>query len=117
VLSGISDWSSALYITLHSQSVIWLSFYQFLSDNYFCPWLMIVGGRPSTVILLEAGYHFYRVLDLSAGASLVSLTSLLASLTELLFGPALGLGLLVLWGYLSNKLFVLAYLKLINGRK
>lgn len=113
----VTDLSSALYMTLDSQSVIWMSFFQFLVDNSFCPWLMIFRGRPSTQIVLEASYHLYSILDISSGFSLISLSAFCGCITELSFGPAVGTGLMFLWAYVSHKLYSLAFSKLFNRRK
>lgn len=115
--SGVSDLSAALYITLDSQSVMWVSFFQFLVDNSFCPWLMIFRGRPSTQIVLEVSYHFHNIFSFSGGFSAASFSSFCACVSELSFGPAVGIGILLLWSYISHKLYSLVFSKFFNGRK
>lgn len=77
---------------------------------------MIVRGRPSTTVILEINGYLYGIFGLTAGAKLAALSSVLTSLTELLFGPAVGIGLILLWGYVSKKLYALAYAKFFNCR-
>lgn len=114
--AGITDFSSALYITFDSQAMVWLSFWHFLVDNSFCPWLMIFRGRPSTQIVLEASYHFYNIFDFTSGFSAASFSAFCTCAAELSAGPAVGIGLLFFWAYVSHKLYSLAFSKLFNRR-
>jgi hypothetical protein len=115
--AGVADFWAALYITYDSQKMIWLSFFQYLVDNSFCPWLMIVRGRPSTTIILEATTHLYDLYSVSGKISLSTLGAFLSCVSELTYGPAVGLALMAFWLFVSNKLYALAYSKLFNRRK